>query len=115
MKDNRNPDQPLTQDEMHWDRISLFLTAMSVGVFFVATLATGRSETGFLKMAGLILAYIGMVGTSTTTMMAIFAPRKANHVETLRRKVRRVGWAFALLGLTVAGAVVAVAGQMLPG
>ena len=115
MKDNCDPDQPLTQDEMHWDRISLFLTAMSVGVFIVATLATGRSETGFLKMAGLILASIGMVGTTMATMMAIFAPRKTSHVETLRKKVRTVGWAFALLGLTVAGSVVTVASQMLPG
>ena len=115
MKDNRDPNQPLTQDEMHWDRISLFLTAMSVGIFIVAIVATGKSETSIPKAAGLILASIGMVGTAMATMVAIFGPRTIDHAENLRKKTRRVGWAFALLVLTVVGAVVAFSGHILAG
>ena len=115
MKDDYNPDRPLTQDEMHWDRISLFLTAMGVGIFIVALLATGKSETGLPKAAGLMLASIGMVGTTMMTIMAIFVPRNAGNAETLRGKTRRVGWGLALLGLTVAGAAAAFAGHILAG
>ena len=112
MKTKCDPNQPLTQDEMHWNQIALFLTAMSVGILIVAVLATAKSETSLLKAGGLILASIAVVGTTMTTMMAIFAPRNTDHAETLRRKTRRAGWAFAFLGLTVAGAVVAVFGHI---
>lgn len=115
MKDNRDLERPLTQEEMHWDRISLFLTTMSVGIFIVTLLATGKSEIGLPKAAGLMLASIGMVATTTMTIKAIFVPRNAVNVETLRRKTRRVGWAFAFLGLTGAGAVAAFAGHILAG
>ena len=81
MKNNCDPNQPLTQDEMHWNQISLFLTAMSVGILSVAVLATAKSETSLLKAAGLILASIAVVGTTMTTMMAIFAPRNTDPAQ----------------------------------
>ena len=58
MTDNRDLNRPLTQDEMHWDRISMFLMAMSVGMFIGALLLTGRDQPSLPEAAGLMLAAI---------------------------------------------------------
>ena len=84
MKENCAPDRPLMKDETHRDRLSLFLTAMSVGVFTAVLMATGKSEPGRPKAAGLMPTSIRAVGTTMTTIMTIYAPRNADHAETLR-------------------------------
>ena len=58
------------------------------------------------------------IGMTTTTLMAgriIFVPRSASKAQTLQRKTRRARWAIAALGLTFAGAIGAVVGNILAG
>ena len=115
MKDQHNPDRPLTQEEMHWDRICMFLTAMSVGAFIGALLLTGKDQPSLPEAAGLMVAAIGMAATTLMAGRTIFVDRSASKGQTLQRKTRRARWTMAALGLTVAGALVAVAGNIVAG
>lgn len=115
MKDQHDPGRLLTQEEMNWDRISLFLMAMSLGVFIAALLLMGRDQPSLAEAAGLMVAVIGMAATTLMAGRAIFVPRNASEAQTLRRKIRRAKWALAALGLTFAGAILAVAGNILAG
>ena len=115
MKHNTSPDRPLTHEEMHWDRMSMFLMAMSVGVFIAALLLPGREQPSLPEVAGLMLADIGMVTTALMAGTTIFMPRSSSTAQMLRRKTRRAKWAIAALGMTFAGALVVVFGNILAG
>ena len=113
MKDKSG--KPLTQEEMHWDRISLFLMALSLGTFIGALLLTGRDQPTLPEAVGLMVAVIGTFATTLMAVRTILVPRSASEAQTLRRKIRRAKWAVAALGLTFAGAFVAVVGNILAG
>ena len=112
MKDQHNADRPITQDEKHWDRISMFLMAMSVGMFIGAILLAGRSQPTLPEAAGLMLATFGMAATTLMAMKTIFVPRSARKAQTLQRKTRKLRWTIAALGLTFADTIGAVSGNI---
>ena len=115
MKDQHNSGRPLTQEEMHWDRIGMFLMAMSVGMFIGALLLTGRDQPILPEAAGLMLAAIGMAATILIAGRTIFVNRSASKAQTLQRKTRRARWTMAGLGLTFVDAIGAVSGNIMAG
>ena len=99
-------------DEMHWDRIALWLMSISVFMFLIATLMAMRNGTDIMEAIALTATGAGMVATTTMAMMTIFPRGNDTPAETRRKKFRNARYTAIAMAATAMGMVVTLMGSI---
>ena len=91
------------RDEMHWDRIAMWLMAISVFMFLIAAFMAMRNGTNIIGALALSATGAGMLATVIMAMMTIF-PRGNNTAgENLRKKVMTARYTAIAMAVTLMG------------
>ena len=100
------------RDEMHWDRIAVYLMGISVFMFLIATFMAMRNGTDIIEALALTATGAGMMATTTMAMMTIFPRGNNTPAENLRKKVRNARYTAIAMAVTVMGMVVTLMGSI---
>ena len=99
-------------DEMHWDRIALWLMSMSVFMFLIATFMAMRNGTGIMGAIALTATGAGMMATTTMAMMTILTWGSNTPAETRRKKFRNARYTVIAMAATAMGMVATLMGSI---
>ena len=106
-------DEMRDSDEMHWDRIAVWLMGISVFMFLIATFMAMRNGTGIIGALALTATGgAGMVATTTMAMTTIFPRGNDTPAETRRRKFRNARHTAIAMAATAMGMVVTLMGSI---
>ena len=100
-------------EERHWDMIAVWLMAISVFMFLVATFMATRNDTNIIGGIALAVTGAGMMASTITATMTIFPRGNNAPAEDLGKKVRTARYTAIAMAVTAMGMIATLTGSII--
>ena len=102
------------RDEMHWDRMAMWLMTLSLFMFLIATFMAVRNDTNIIEATFLMVTGVGMLVTATLAWATIFPRGNNTPAETRRKKFRGARHTAIAMAVTAMGMTATLMGGIIP-
>ena len=102
------------RDEMHWDRVAMWLLVLSTFMFLIATFMATRNGTNIIEALALAATCAGMMATTGMAHLTIFPRGNNTSADNLGKKVRNARNTAIAMAVTAMGMIATLMGGIIP-